>query len=220
MSLRHALLAVLTAEPMTGYNLLRYFDGTVAYMWQAPHSQIYPELRRMEQDELVEVQVVPRGKRAEKRVYSLTATGLAELRSWLGEPAPYAPERDPSRVRAAHFEFSSYAAARDQLRAHHAHYTTALVAWERMVDDLEAHRVPLLRSRLRQRPEAEHEAIVAFKLFAFRGEAAKARTEIAWAAEGLALLDHLEQHAVPLWGETPDETGQAEATPEPPESGG
>jgi len=201
VSLRHALLAVLTAEPMTGYNLIRYFDGTVAYMWQAPHSQIYPELRRMEQDELVEVEVVPRGKRAEKRVYSLTGKGLAELRAWLEEPTLYPPERDPSRVRAAHFEFSSYAAARAQLRAHRAHYAAALATWEGMVDDLEARRVPLLDSRLRQRPRAEHEAIVEFKRFAFRGESAKARAEIDWAEEGLALLDRLEGEGVPFWGE-------------------
>ncbi|MBO0872478.1 MAG: hypothetical protein J2P19_03700, partial [Pseudonocardia sp.] len=51
-----------------------------------------------------------------------------------------------------------------------------------------------------QRPESEHEAIVAFKRFAFHGEVAKAKTEIAWAEEGLALLDDLEQRGVPLWG--------------------
>lgn len=201
MSLRHALLAVLTAEPMTGYDLVKQFDGSVAYMWNAPNSQIYPELRRMEGDGLLAVEVLPRGDRAEKRKYAITEDGLAELRRWLGDPASYLPERDPYRLRAAHFEFASYQEARQQLTAHLTHYTNALNRWEQMVSDVRDHRVPLLRKRLEQRPESEHEAIVAFRVFAFRGEVAKAKFEIAWAKEGLKLVDDLEKRGVPLWGE-------------------
>ncbi|MEO3892214.1 PadR family transcriptional regulator [Nonomuraea sp. B5E05] len=201
MSLRHALLAILTAEPMTGYDLVKYFDGSIAFVWNAPHSQIYPELRRMERDGLVEVRVVPRGEKAEKRIYSISETGFAELRNWLTTLAPYQGERDQYRLRSAHFEMATYDAARRQLREHLRHYSQALREWEQMVDDLENRRVSLLQQRLAQRPEAEHEAIIAFRRFAFRGEAAKARTEIAWAEEGLALLDDLEAKRVPLWGE-------------------
>lgn len=50
MSLRHAALALLSAQPMTGYQLVQYFDDTVGLMWAASDSQIYPELRRMEAD--------------------------------------------------------------------------------------------------------------------------------------------------------------------------
>ncbi|QFY10206.1 PadR family transcriptional regulator [Nonomuraea phyllanthi] len=201
MSLRHALLAVLTAKPMTGYDLVKYFDGSVAFVWSAPHSQIYPELRRMENDGLVEVQVVPRGERAEKRVYSISEAGFEELRDWLVTLAPYQGERDPYRLRSAHFEIGTYDAARRQLQEHVRHYSRALREWEQMIDDVEAHRVSLLRQRLANRPETEHEAIVAFRRLAFRGEAAKARMEIAWAEEGLELLDELEQKGVELWGE-------------------
>ena len=70
-----------------------------------------------------------------------------------------------------------------------------------MVDDLEARRVSLLQERLTQRPEEEHEAIIAFRKFAFRGQVAKARAEIQWAKEGLSLLDELESRGVPLRGE-------------------
>lgn len=200
MSLRHALLAILTAKPMTGYDLVKYFDGAQAYVWSAPHSQIYPELRRMERDGLLDVEVVPRGERAEKRVYVINDAGAAELQEWASQLAAYQPERDVYRLRAAHFEFSSYEAARRQLREHLNHYTKALHDWQQIVTDVDARRVPLLQQRLIQRPESEHEAIVAFKRFAFHGEVAKAKTEIAWAEEGLALLDDLEQRGVPLWG--------------------
>ncbi|TMQ91589.1 PadR family transcriptional regulator [Actinomadura soli] len=201
MSQRHALLATLTAQPMTGYELVKYFDGSFAYVWSAPHSQIYPELRRMERDGLVGVEVVPRGERAEKRVYSINEAGLAELQRWEREPTPYQSERDPYRLKAAHFEQATYEAARHQLQEHLRHFARALRDWEQMLADLDARRVSLLRRRLEQRPEEEHEAIVAFRKLAFRGEVLKARAEIAWAEEGLALLDELEGKGVPLRGE-------------------
>lgn len=201
MSLRHALLAVLSAKPMTGYDLVKYFDGSVAFVWSAPHSQIYPELRRMDSEGLVDVRVVPRGERAEKRIYSISEAGFADLHAWLTTPASYQGERDPYRLRSAHFEMGTYNAARRQLQEHIRHYSQALRDWEHMIEDLEARRVGLLHQRLVNRPEAEHDAIVAFRRFAFRGEAAKARMEIAWAEEGLALIDELERKGVPLWGE-------------------
>jgi PadR family transcriptional regulator AphA len=198
MSLRHALLATLTASPMTGYELVKYFDGSVAFVWNAPDSQIYPELRRMERDGLVDVELVPRGQRAQKRRYSISEAGLAELQNWAAELTPYPPERDLYRLKAAHFEQSSYDAARRQLQEHINHYTRALRDWEQMLADLDAHRVPLLRQRLARRPRNEHEAIVSFRRFAFRGEAAKARMEIAWAEEGIALLNDLERRGAAL----------------------
>lgn len=200
MSLRHALLAVIAAKPSTGYELVKLFDGSVAYVWSAPHSQIYPELRRMESEGLIDVEVVPRGTRAEKRQYMINDAGFAELHRWSEQPAPYASERDVYRLRAAHFEFGSYESARQQLEGHLQHYTQALRAWEQMVSDLDNRRVPLLQRRLEQRPASEHEAIVAFRRFAFRGEVAKAKAEIAWAREGLKLIDDLERRDVPLWG--------------------
>jgi PadR family transcriptional regulator, regulatory protein AphA len=211
MSLRHALLAVLTAKPMTAYDLTRYFDGTVAFVWRAPESQIRPELHRMTQDGLVDVTELPRGQRATKRLYSVSEEGRKELADWLADVRPVQPERDPSRLRAAHFEYASYDAARRQFTAHLEHYTAALRDWEGMLEAINARKVPLLQARLQQRPEPEHEAIIAFRRLAFSGEVAKARTEIAWALEGLALIDHLESKGAPLWGEggappdTPDE---------------
>jgi PadR family transcriptional regulator AphA len=198
MSLRHALLAVLTSEPMTGYDLVKYFDGSVAFIWNAPHSQIYPELRRMESAGLLSSTTVPRGERAQKRVYALTDDGYAELHAWGTSLISYPPQRDPYRLRAAFFEWASYEAARRQLREHVNHYMDQLAQWQQMIADLEAHRVPLLVTRLARRPEREHEAIVSFKRFAFRGEVAKAQAEVAWANEGLTLLDEMEDAGVPL----------------------
>lgn len=204
MSLRHALLAVLVVEPMTGYELVKYFDGSFAFLWSAPHSQIYPELRRMEGAGLLEAEVVPRGVRAEKRVYSITSDGRSELLRWAAEPTPHHAERDPHRLKAALFEWASIPAARRHLREHIHHHQGALAKWERLLDDIDTVRVPLLSRRLTHRPENEHTALIAIKRFAFRGEAARARAEIAWAREGLALLDEFEREGVAFYGDAAD----------------
>jgi DNA-binding PadR family transcriptional regulator len=198
MSLRHALLAILTAEPMTGYDLMRYFDGSVAYVWSAPHSQIYPELRRMHEQGLIDGELVSRGERAEKRRYSINEKGIAALKEWADELLPLQPGRDAHRLKAAYFEWSSFDGARRQLSEHLNHYRTRLAQWERLVEDIEAGRVPLLQRRLKRAPRNAHDAIVAYKLFAFRGEIARARAEMAWAEEGLALVDRLEREAKAL----------------------
>ncbi len=212
MSLRHALLAVLTAEPMTGYDLIKYFDGSVAFVWSAPHSQIYPELRRMLDDGLLDAEELPRGERATKTRYSINDAGLRELRRWAQDQQPLAAERDPHRLRAAYFEWGSYAAARAQLVRHRDHYRTYLRQWEAMVEGIEQRRVPLLQRRLEHTPAEEHEAVTQFKVFAFRGEVARAKAELRWAEEGLALLDRLEGAGTPLTGERLDGTPPSRVT--------
>jgi PadR family transcriptional regulator, regulatory protein AphA len=59
------------------------------------------------------------------------------------------------------------------------------------VEHLETRATELLRRRLERAPEATHDAIVAFKAHAYRGLVARARTEIAWADQGLDLFDRL-----------------------------
>ena len=67
MSLRHALMALLAATPMTGYTLAKQFDQSAAFVWHAPHSQIYPELRHLEEAGLIAGHEESRGVRGTKR---------------------------------------------------------------------------------------------------------------------------------------------------------
>lgn len=203
MSLRHALLAVLTAEPMTGYDLVKYFDGTVAFVWSAPHSQIYTELRKMEHEGLLDGKLVARGERAEKRLFSITAGGEAELRRWESAATPYPAERSVHRLKAAYMEWSSLNAARAQLQAHIRHYRRRLENFEQYFEDMAEHRVQLLSRRLETQPVERHKAIEMAKAFAFKGEMSRARMEIEWANEGLAALDELERSGAVLAGDQP-----------------
>jgi DNA-binding PadR family transcriptional regulator len=66
VSLRYALLALLTSQPLTGYDVFKHFEQSVGYVWHAPDSQIYPELRRMEKDGLLSGVEEPRERKAEE----------------------------------------------------------------------------------------------------------------------------------------------------------
>ncbi len=86
MALRYAILGLLLDRPGSGYDLARRFAEVVgAYAWDAKHSQIYPELQRLQSEGLV--QVADRGPRG-RTTYRCTEQGLASLRAWLlSEPA-------------------------------------------------------------------------------------------------------------------------------------
>lgn len=97
MSLRHAVLGLLSWQPMTGYELASKFDASLGNAWHASHSQIYPELGKLEEAGMVEV--VARGARNSK-TYGVTGEGRAELRRWLVEVEPSRQQRNESAVRA------------------------------------------------------------------------------------------------------------------------
>jgi PadR family transcriptional regulator AphA len=96
MSLRHAVLGLLASRPMTGYELARVFDLSLSNAWHARHSQIYPELARL--DELGLVHVVEEGARR-SRTWDVTEAGRAELRRWLTETEPVRTQRSETGVR-------------------------------------------------------------------------------------------------------------------------
>ena len=53
-----ALLGLLARSPSTGYDLARRMERPVGYFWSARHSQIYPELAKLERAGLVSHEVV------------------------------------------------------------------------------------------------------------------------------------------------------------------
>jgi PadR family transcriptional regulator AphA len=196
MSLRHALLALLDAAPMSGYALLKHFDHSAAYVWHAPHSQIYPELRRMEADGLIAGQAEPRGNHATRRTYSITPAGRDEMRRWVEEPTPAQYERDIVHLKATYFEFGSFENARNQFRAHLLRHEQLQRKWEAHVEALQSRSTALLKLRLGSAPEYLHEPIVEYKVHVYQGFAQRARDEVAWAKAGLDLVDRLEAAAV------------------------
>lgn len=203
MSLRHALLALLDAGPMTGYELAKQFDQSANRVWHAPHPQIYTQLHKLEAERLVEADERPRGTKAVKRSYRLTADGERELRRWvteLGEPQPI---RDTAYLKATYYEYAAPDVVRRQFELHRAHHVEQLRRWELHIEQLRARETELLRQRLTRAPERDHEAIVAYKVHVYQGMAERARAEIDWAERGLDLVDRLAPRRRP----TPESSG-------------
>ena len=86
----HAALVLLAFGPASGYELKQRADNTLRYFFASPAmSQIYAELDRLAATGLVADQRERRGGERETRVFSLTASGRAELHRWLtGDAVP------------------------------------------------------------------------------------------------------------------------------------
>jgi PadR family transcriptional regulator AphA len=191
MSLRFALLALLTAQPMSGYDLAKAFHSSVGHVWHAPDSQIYPELRRMETEGLVVGAPVAR-----KRVYSIAPEGVAAFEEWMSAPIEYTRERDTAHLRAAYFEWTEPDRAKAHLAAHMAHFEELRDQWTSQLTSIRDHTHPSIAKRLAMNPESEWPRIVAYKAYAYEGLIAQAEQEIDWAGRGLRLVDELSDQSL------------------------
>ena len=85
MSLRHGLLGLLGYASYTGYDLCKVFDESLHFFWKAQPSQIYRELNEMEKLGWVASTIIVQSDNPNKRVYSLSDAGRAELARWLAD---------------------------------------------------------------------------------------------------------------------------------------
>jgi len=189
MSLQSALLGVLDARPMSGYELVQFFDSGSGWVWSAPQSQIYPRLRRMEADGLITGERTVRGSKLERTAYSLTDAGRRALLDWIAEyHAPPAP-RDPFALQALLFDMVAPEEAITVLKAYIEEQEKIAERHEWQAARLRALDTPLLRERLRGRPTGEHTRIGRLKAHVFQGKAAAARQQVEWAREAITLVE-------------------------------
>ncbi|MFC6323931.1 PadR family transcriptional regulator [Companilactobacillus baiquanensis] len=88
--LQYIILGLLNIESKTGYDLTKAFDSDIGEFWSANHSQIYPLLKKMEENELVSHHEVQIGQKLIKKSYDITPNGKKIFLEWLKE----APEMD------------------------------------------------------------------------------------------------------------------------------
>ena len=147
---RYAVLGALTVEPMSGYDLKRFFEQGVSFFWAESYGQIYPILKQLRAEGLVADADGERGgakaragpAHPRRAVYAITPAGRAALARWLAEPAepqagrrleillklffarqggPGAAARLVADFRAHHAALlATYAATEARLRADHA----------------------------------------------------------------------------------------------------
>jgi len=79
-----AVLGILSfGRELTGYDIKRWSDAILHFFyWSPATSQIYTELRRLEDLGLVSSRAVARDEVREKTIYAITPLGTEALRSW------------------------------------------------------------------------------------------------------------------------------------------
>ena len=76
-----AILGIVAKEPRSGYEIKAFVDKSTRFFWAASYGQIYPELRRLEEQGLITGTDAPTGGR-KRTVYRITAAGRKALREW------------------------------------------------------------------------------------------------------------------------------------------
>ncbi|SHN01066.1 PadR family transcriptional regulator [Actinacidiphila paucisporea] len=100
MSVRHALLALLSEGPKYGLQLRQEFEARTGEVWPLNVGQVYSTMQRLERDGLVESDQDEAAEAGPQKAYRITPAGGAELASWLrtppspDAPSPDAPPRD------------------------------------------------------------------------------------------------------------------------------
>ncbi|MFK0255104.1 PadR family transcriptional regulator [Streptomyces sp. NPDC090445] len=128
MALRHAVLAALLDAELSGYQLAKSFSVGVANFWHALPQQLYAELARLEKEGLVAGREVVQDTRPNKRLFTVTGAGLAELERFTEAAAKPSFMRDDLVVKVHAADHVDHGALLAQLaeRAEVARAKTAL----------------------------------------------------------------------------------------------
>jgi DNA-binding PadR family transcriptional regulator len=85
VSVRHALLALLSDGPKYGLRLRQEFEARTGEVWPLNVGQVYTTLQRLDRDGLVTSDEDEEGP---QKTYAITPQGASELTTWLQTPPP------------------------------------------------------------------------------------------------------------------------------------
>lgn len=109
-TLKYAILGLLMRSPVTGYDIAKEFGDGLGCFWSAKHSQIYPELKRLTDDGLIQFRTVIQGERMEKKLYEITDKGKEDFLCWLLKDPPLDPTpKDVFKLRSYYSQWISTA---------------------------------------------------------------------------------------------------------------
>lgn len=86
MSVKHAMLALLSAQPSSTYQLRKRFDDSTGQSWPLNIGQVSTTLQRLERDGLVLRDDAGADDPAGGQPWRLTSAGRAELEAWWARP--------------------------------------------------------------------------------------------------------------------------------------
>lgn len=134
MSVRHALLALLSEGPKYGLQLRQEFEAGTGEAWPLNVGQVYTTLQRLERDRLVESDDAL-GEGPQKG-YRLTADGHRELDGWLRTPADtWEPPRDELVIKVLVALRVPGVDVHDVIQVHRRHVVEAMQRYTRLKGD-------------------------------------------------------------------------------------
>lgn len=86
MSLKEGVLGLLLDGPKSGYAIKKLFSKGIKNFWTVSDGQLYPTLRKMNNEGLITKEVVSRPKSVGKHLYHITDDGREHFMVWLREP--------------------------------------------------------------------------------------------------------------------------------------
>ena len=140
-------LGMLNWGPRTGYEIKQLVDKSTRFFWAASYGQIYPELKRLEDQGLVRGKSDPKSSR-KRKVFSLTAKGRGELVAWLERPPETFEMRNEGLLKlflASAQPVEEIGRQLDELRKHSKEIVARLGEIEEDVGHPEGHRPLCLR---------------------------------------------------------------------------
>jgi len=143
-TLGYAILGLLAREPMSGYRISAGLRRPIGYYWNARHSQVYPELARLEEGGLVTARVsAGRGPRPNKR-YAISAGGRRALTRWVTIPPGSSAPRDELLLKCFSLWLADREAAVALIRAQEALHAERLAEYRRMLRQMKSEEGPKL----------------------------------------------------------------------------
>jgi DNA-binding PadR family transcriptional regulator len=174
---RFAILGVLSLCPMSGYDVKKLIERSIAHFWNESYGQIYPILNRLAAEGLAaRRREQQRGKPA-RHVYSLTDKGRQELARWLAVPARQEPFRSELLLKLFLGDSGTVADSVAQIE----HYAASQRA---LLDTYVG-----IEQRLRQ--EMAGHPQLPFSIVTLHYGQHRCRAMLAWAAESIRALQRL-----------------------------
>lgn len=137
MSVRHALLGLLSEGPKYGLQLRQEFEERTGDVWPLNVGQVYTTLQRLERDGLVEsVESDAGGDEGPQKGFQITAAGVEELGRWLTTPPDLtSPPRDELVIKVLVALQVPGADVREVIQVHRRYVVELMQQWTRLKED-------------------------------------------------------------------------------------
>jgi len=134
MSVKHALLALLSEGPKYGLQLREEFESGTGEVWPQNVGQVYTTLQRLERDGLVEsddtTEIGP------QKGFRITAAGAEELTAWLRTPPDLSsPPRDELVIKVLVALRVPGVDVHEVLQVHRRYLVELMQQWTRLKED-------------------------------------------------------------------------------------